>query len=107
MCHGAGGAQQRTSFPNLTVTPLLHSQEGFDQVVLQGIRVSQGMPGFSEQLQPADSTAMRAYLVSRANELKNQPPAAAPVRAPTPPPSPPPARQPGAQDAHEEAATPR
>jgi hypothetical protein len=55
------------------------------------------MPGFSEQLQPADSSAMRAYLVSRANELKNQPPAPAQGRAPPPPPP----RQQAAQDAHE------
>ncbi len=42
VCIGAGGLQGRSSFPNLTVTPFLHSQEGFDQVVLQGVRGRQG-----------------------------------------------------------------
>jgi quinohemoprotein ethanol dehydrogenase len=107
MCHGVNGTQQRSTFPNLTVTPFLHSQEAFDQVVLQGIRLSQGMPGFSEQLQPVDSSAMRAYLVSRANELKNQPPAPPQGRAPPPPPPVPAPRQQASQDAHEEAATAR
>jgi mono/diheme cytochrome c family protein len=114
VCHGTNGTQQRSTFPNLTVTPFLHSQEAFDQVVLKGNRETQGMPGFSAQMQPGDSTAVLAYLVSRANELKNQPPApprAAPAAAPPPPvptPAPAPApRQQGAQDVHEEAATPR
>src|SRR5688572_22077184 len=38
VCHGANGFQARSSFPNLTVTPLLHTQEGFDSVVLPGGR---------------------------------------------------------------------
>src|SRR5690606_15530953 len=33
VCHGNGAVQQRSSFPNLTLSPLLHSQAGFDQVV--------------------------------------------------------------------------
>jgi quinohemoprotein ethanol dehydrogenase len=113
VCHGTNATQQRSTFPNLTVTPFLHSQEVFDQVVLQG-RVNLGMPAFSAQLQPADSSAVRAYLVSRANELKNQPPAAArgapsasAAPAPAPSPSPAPSRQQGARDEHEEAAAPR
>jgi len=40
VCHGVGGNQARTSFPNLTVTPLLYSQAGFDQVVLGGMHVT-------------------------------------------------------------------
>ena len=39
VCHGAGAVQQRSSFPNLTYTPFLHSQEGFDQVVLKGVKL--------------------------------------------------------------------
>jgi PQQ-dependent dehydrogenase (methanol/ethanol family) len=75
VCHGANGTQQRSSFPNLTVTPFLHSQEAWDQVVLQG-RPEKGMAAFASVMQPADSAAVRAYLVSRANELKNNPPPA-------------------------------
>ena len=76
VCHGANATQQRSSFPNLTVTPFLHSQEAFDQVVLQGLRVEKGMGSFSKELQAQDAAAVRAYLISRANEIKNGPPAA-------------------------------
>ncbi|MES2627050.1 MAG: PQQ-dependent dehydrogenase, methanol/ethanol family, partial [Pseudomonadota bacterium] len=34
VCHGNNAVQQRSSFPNLTLSPLLFSQEGLDQVVL-------------------------------------------------------------------------
>jgi quinohemoprotein ethanol dehydrogenase len=70
VCHGANGLQARTSFPNLTVSALLHSQEGFDAVVLQGARADKGMGSFAKDLSPADAFAVREYLVSRANALK-------------------------------------
>jgi len=79
VCHGQDGVQTRGTFPNLMITPLLHSQQGFDEVVLQGARVARGMGNFSKQLSPADSAAVREYLISRANVLKNAPPAAAPA----------------------------
>jgi quinohemoprotein ethanol dehydrogenase len=82
VCHGQDGVQTRGTFPNLMVTPMLHSQDAFDQVVLQGVRQERGMGNFSKDLQAADSAAVREYLISRANVLK----AAAP-----PPPPPPPA----------------
>ena len=80
VCHGQDGVQTRGTFPNLMVTPLLHSQEGFDQVVLQGARAEKGMANFSKDLKPEDSGAVLAYLVSRANLLKQQAP-------PVPPPA--------------------
>jgi quinohemoprotein ethanol dehydrogenase len=80
VCHGVDGVQQRGTFPNLVVTPLLHTQEGFDQVVLQGARAEKGMGGFAKDLTAADSTAVREYLVSRANVLKKA--------LPPPPPAP-------------------
>jgi alcohol dehydrogenase (cytochrome c)/quinohemoprotein ethanol dehydrogenase len=70
ICHGAGGQQGRSSFPNLTVTPLLHTQEGFDSVVLGGVRTEKGMGSFSQYLKPEDTAAIRQYLVSVATELK-------------------------------------
>jgi mono/diheme cytochrome c family protein len=73
VCHGAGAVQQRSSFPNLTLTPFLRSQEGFDQVVLKGVKVERGMGNFSDRLTPQDSFAVREYIVSRANEVKNRP----------------------------------
>jgi alcohol dehydrogenase (cytochrome c)/quinohemoprotein ethanol dehydrogenase len=77
VCHGANGLQARSSFPNLTVTPLLWTQEGFDYVVLQGGRADRGMGSFGKDLKPEDAAAVRAYLISRANALKAGGPGAA------------------------------
>jgi mono/diheme cytochrome c family protein len=107
VCHGAGGTQQRTSFPNLTVTPLLYSQAGFDQVVLGGMRADKGMGSFAKDVSATDAVAVREYLISRANEIKRNPPAAPggfggpPPAAVPPAPARPPATTP---DVHEEAA---
>ena len=70
VCHGANGMQARTSFPNLTVTPLLWTQDGFNNVVLQGGRADKGMGSFGKDLKPEDAVAVREYLISRANALK-------------------------------------
>ncbi|MET0291197.1 MAG: PQQ-dependent dehydrogenase, methanol/ethanol family [Steroidobacteraceae bacterium] len=78
VCHGADGVMQRGTFPNLMVTPLLHTQEGFDQVVLQGARAEKGMGNFSKDVSAADAVAIREYLISRANVLKANPPGGAP-----------------------------
>ena len=76
VCHGENGYQGRSSFPNLTITPLLWTQEGFDQVVLQGQRAEKGMGSFAKELKPEDAAAIREYLISRANAIKeNGPPA--------------------------------
>jgi mono/diheme cytochrome c family protein len=82
VCHGANGLQARSSFPNLTVTPLLWTQEGFDYVVLQGGRTDRGMGSFAKDLKPEDAAAVRAYLISRANTLKSGGPSAAAPLAP-------------------------
>jgi quinohemoprotein ethanol dehydrogenase len=114
VCHGNNGVQQRSSFPNLTLSALLFSQEGFDQVVLNGVRVQRGMANYSDRLAPADSAAVREYIIARANEVKNAPPAPggfgappggaaaggarpAPAQQAAPPPS-------DSDDVHEEAA---
>jgi quinohemoprotein ethanol dehydrogenase len=85
VCHGNDGVMQRGTFPNLMVTPMLHTQEGFDQIVLQGVRAEKGMGSFAKDLSAADSAAVREYLISRANVLKSAPPggpgAPAPARA--------------------------
>jgi quinohemoprotein ethanol dehydrogenase len=83
VCHGADGVQQRGTFPNLMVTPLLHTQEGFDQVVRDGGRQERGMGAFGRDVSAEDSKAILGYLVSRANFLKANPPPG--------PPGPPPA----------------
>ena len=73
-CHGENGQTRGANFPDLTRTPLLHSQEGFDQVVLKGILSSKGMASFASALQPQDTALIRGYIVARANELKKAPP---------------------------------
>jgi len=103
VCHGAGGTQQRSSFPNLTLTPLLYSQPGFDQVVLGGSRLEKGMGSFANELSPTDAVAVREYIISRANEIKNRPPGtpgAAPGAPPAAQPAPPtpPVRTPDVHD---------
>jgi alcohol dehydrogenase (cytochrome c)/quinohemoprotein ethanol dehydrogenase len=92
-CHGTNGQTRGSTFPDLTRTPLLHAQQAFDQVVLQGARAERGMASFGSVLQPADSAAIRAYIVARATELKNAPPLVAPG-------APPPREQP--RQAHED-----
>jgi hypothetical protein len=87
--------QQRSSFPNLTLSPLLHSQAGFDQVVLNGARLERGMADYSDRLSSADSLAVREYIVSRAIEVMNAPPRSGLVAPPPPPPE--------SDDVHEEA----
>ncbi len=73
-CHGQNGQTRGATFPDLTRTPLLHTQEGFNQVVLQGGRTDKGMVGFDSVLKVEDAAAIRAYLIARATELKNAPP---------------------------------
>jgi len=99
MCHGAEVVQMRSSFPNLTLTPFLYSQEGFDQVVLNGARVERGMANYSDKLSAEDSMAIREYIIARANDIKKNPPQ--PFRF-GPPPEP--EKKPSdSKDIHEEA----
>ncbi len=77
-CHGQNGQARAGLFPNLMRTPLLYTQEGFDQVVLGGARTQKGMVSFAGVLQPTDAAAIRAYVIDLATKAK----AAAPVAAP-------------------------
>jgi alcohol dehydrogenase (cytochrome c)/quinohemoprotein ethanol dehydrogenase len=81
VCHGADGVQQRGTFPNLMVSALLHTQQGFDQVVRDGGRQQKGMGAFAADVSAADSAAVRDYLISRANFLKANPPGPPPTPA--------------------------
>jgi quinohemoprotein ethanol dehydrogenase len=82
VCHGVNGFQARSSFPNLTLTPLLWTQPAFDLVVLGGQRADKGMGSFAKDLQPEDTAAIREYLVSRAQAIKAGGPGAAAPGAP-------------------------
>ena len=80
-CHGERGQTRGANFPDLTRTPLLHTQEGFDQVVLKGVLAQRGMASFAEVLKPTDTQAVRAFIIDRANELKKAPPPEVPAPA--------------------------
>ena len=80
-CHGENGQTRGASFPDLTRTPLLNSQEAFDEVVLKGVRSERGMVSFAKVLNAEDTQALRAFIIARANELKQ----AGPGPGPRPP----------------------
>ena len=84
-CHGEQGQTRGSNFPDLTRTPLLYTQLGFDQIVLKGVLAERGMDSFASVLQPSDTAAIRAYIIARANELKKHPPPEFGVSAPTQP----------------------
>jgi len=77
VCHGAnaapGGGRGGNNAPDLGTSPFIQNQAVFDSVVLQGQRLDKGMANFSDKLSAADSAAVLAYVVSRANERKSQP----------------------------------
>ena len=79
-CHGQNGQTRGSTFPNLMITPLLHTQEGFDQVVLQGARSEKGMVSFANVLDARGTEAVRAYIIALANDAKKLVPP--PVTAP-------------------------
>lgn len=80
-CHGDRGQTRGANFPDLTRTPMLYTQEGFNAVVLQGQLSSRGMASFGDALKPADTFKIRNFLIDTANKLKNAPPPAAPAAA--------------------------
>jgi quinohemoprotein ethanol dehydrogenase len=80
-CHGDRGQTRGANFPDLTRTPLLWSQEGFDSIVLKGMLSQKGMASFAEALKPADTALIRAFIIDQANQLKNNPQANGPPPA--------------------------
>ncbi|MEO8315456.1 MAG: PQQ-dependent dehydrogenase, methanol/ethanol family [Pseudomonadota bacterium] len=81
VCHGPnaapGGGRGGNTAPDLGTSSFIQNQALFDTVVLQGQRVDKGMANFSSKLTGEDSAAVLAYVVSRAVERKNAPPAPA------------------------------
>ena len=73
LCHGNGGLSRGANFPNLLVSPMLHSQEGFDAIVLAGARLQNGMVSFADRISASDTANIRAYLTAQAiEELASQ-----------------------------------
>ncbi len=83
-CHGDRGQTRGANFPDLTRTPLLHTQEGFDTIVLKGALAEKGMASFASALKSEDTQAIRAFLIQRANDVKNAPPLMGPGGPPPP-----------------------
>lgn len=82
MCHGDGG-NNRGMFPDIRRTPMLHTAEGFKQVVLEGILESRGMVSFAETVSTEEADAIRHYLIAQAHIAMNAPnPFATPIVTP-------------------------
>jgi PQQ-dependent dehydrogenase (methanol/ethanol family) len=73
-CHGTDG-QSRGMFPDLRYSAALGSADAFNSIVLGGALTENGMVSFKKALQPQQVESIRAYLVSRAIDLKNNSPA--------------------------------
>lgn len=90
-CHGNSG-RVSSLFPDLKYAAALNSADLFKAIVIDGILQPNGMVSFSAFLTPEDAEAVRAYVVSLANDAKNNPPpapgGAAPAAAPAPAPAP-------------------
>lgn len=98
-CHVNSG-RVSSLFPDLRYAAVLHSPEAFKAIVIDGAMQDNGMVSFRELLTPEDTEALRAYVVSLANEAKNNPPPAGPfggrgpgAAAPAPAPAPAPTHQ--------------
>ncbi|HEV7716796.1 MAG TPA: PQQ-binding-like beta-propeller repeat protein, partial [Steroidobacteraceae bacterium] len=73
-CHGTDG-QSRGMFPDLRYSAALGSPELFNSIVMGGALTANGMVSFKKALKQPDVDSIRAYMVARAIDLKNDPPA--------------------------------
>jgi quinohemoprotein ethanol dehydrogenase len=68
ICHSN---QPRAPLPDLRrMAPNIHA--GFDQILLQGLFVPQGMPSFADRLTPDQVRAIQAYLISVQGPLRER-----------------------------------
>ncbi len=56
--------------PDLRYSALIKSSEQFHRVIVDGERVSRGMPGFKTILRDGEADAILAYIIKRANDEK-------------------------------------
>ena len=83
-CHGNNG-RVSSLFPDLRYAAALNTSALFNAIVIDGALQNNGMVSFSEFLNEEDAEEIRAYVVSLANEIKeNPPPAFGPPPAPEP-----------------------
>lgn len=71
-CHGNNG-RVSSLFPDLKYAPALNSRALFKAIVIDGALEKNGMVSFKQYLSTDDAEAIRAYVVSLANEAKNHP----------------------------------
>jgi len=73
VCHGTSAiSESGGAFPDLRYSPLLHDQEEWDVVVLEGSLSAQGMVSFAGALSETDSDAIRQFVISRAHEALDE-----------------------------------
>ena len=72
-CHGTDG-QSRGMFPDLRYSAALGSAEVFNSIVVDGALSANGMVSFKKALKRDQVESIRAYMVSRAIDLKKNPP---------------------------------
>ena len=72
MCHGDTGVNN-SSVPNLRYSRSIADSDLFGSFVLGGIAEERGMPDFSQDLTGEELEAIRAYVIKRANDLKEAP----------------------------------
>jgi PQQ-dependent dehydrogenase (methanol/ethanol family) len=79
-CHE--GARGMGGFPDLRFSGFIHTEGGFQSVVLGGALTENGMLPFNKTLTPTDAEAIRAYVTKLANDLKKDPAALQALFAP-------------------------
>ncbi|MFC3052410.1 PQQ-dependent dehydrogenase, methanol/ethanol family [Kordiimonas pumila] len=72
MCHG-DSAVNNGGVPNLRYSPVIAHADMFKAFVLGGAAEESGMPNFSGEVTPEQLEAIRAYVIKRANDLKENP----------------------------------
>jgi len=56
--------------PDLRFTPFLATEDSWRAVIIDGALADLGMMAFSENLSPVEAEALRAYVVSKAQEAQ-------------------------------------
>lgn len=67
VCHG-DAAHSAGLLPDLRLSPVTADHDAFNKVVIGGERTANGMVSFKDVLSDEDAEAIRAYVISRANE---------------------------------------
>jgi alcohol dehydrogenase (cytochrome c)/quinohemoprotein ethanol dehydrogenase len=68
VCHGNSAVMSGGVLPDLRWSKAVRSPEAWNKIVIGGSRESQGMVSFAKVLTPEHAEAIRAYVISRAND---------------------------------------